>query len=137
VSVTPSPFALPLDVRKASAEREEVSMGFAPFGVMDNHGNEYTLGAETNFFDTDGVKGKDIILSLYRGKYREDDRAGVEYGLLLWLLCFIFEQGRSALTRHPKLPKRPRTVWPEPAEAFYFVDWFDQCEQLFSLPLAP
>jgi hypothetical protein len=90
-AVTASPYALPLDVRKASAEKQEVSMGFAPVGIVDNQGKEYTLPCEGRFFDYSGVKGEEIRLSGRKEKWRE-------------------------------------RVIPAPAQAFYFVDWFDGCE---------
>jgi len=62
-AVSPSPFALPLDVRRASAEKREVSMGFAPTGVVDSQEKEYTLIWQSRFFDVDGVKGEEIRLS--------------------------------------------------------------------------
>jgi hypothetical protein len=61
--VSASPFALPLDVRRASAEKREVSMGFAPVGVVDGRGAEYTLTCASDFFDRNGVKGQEIRLS--------------------------------------------------------------------------
>jgi hypothetical protein len=62
-SVTPSPFALPLDVRQASAAKEEVSMGFAPTGIIDTRGQEYTLCQQSDFFQKNGVSGEQIKLS--------------------------------------------------------------------------
>ncbi len=90
-TVAPSPFALPLDVRKASAEKREESMGFAPVGILDKQGNEYTLVAEGRFFDWRGIVGEEIRLSGRRKKWR-------------------------------------KKVRPEPPEAYFFVDWFERCE---------
>lgn len=70
--VTLSPFALPFDVRKASSEKEELSMGFAPTGVKDKTEIEYTLHCESHFFDYKGVKGEDIVLSGREKKWRKN-----------------------------------------------------------------
>ncbi len=91
ISVVPSPFALPLEVRRASREKREESMGFAPVGIVDKQGKEYTLGWYGEFFDKQGIRGEEIRLSGRRKRWRE-------------------------------------IVRPEPAEAYYFVDWFDRCE---------
>jgi hypothetical protein len=91
--IKPSLFALPLDVRKASSEKMEVSMGFAPVGVVDKKGTEYTLPCESHFFDSNHIKGEEISLSGREKKWK-------------------------------------KTVLPSPAQAFYFVDWFDGCEEI-------
>ncbi len=93
-TINPSPFALPLDVRKASSEKREVSMGFAPVGIVDRQGTEYTLSYESRFFDNNGIKGEEISLSGREKKWK-------------------------------------KTVLPSPPQAFYFVDWFDGCEDIF------
>ena len=92
-AVAPSPFALPLEVRRASSEKKEESMDFAPVGVVDKLGTEYTLSRESHFFDHNGIKGEEIRLSGRQKKWRN-------------------------------------IVEPEPAQAFYFIDWFDGCEEL-------
>lgn len=94
-SVAASPFALPLDVRRVSAEKREESMGFAPVGIEDKQGNEYTLVSVSRFFDWHGIRGEEIRLSGRQEKWR-------------------------------------KRVLAEPAEAFYFIDWFDQCEELLA-----
>lgn len=94
IAVAPSPFALPLDVRRASLAKEEESMGFAPVNVVDDNGAEYTLAQESCFFDHNGVKGKRIKLSARR-------------------------------------KRGPEIVMPDPAQAYYHIDWFDGCEKLF------
>lgn len=92
--VSASPFALPLDVRRASSEKSEEAMGFAPVGVVDKKGTEYTLLRDSHFFDRKGIKGEEIRLSERQKKWRN-------------------------------------VVWaPEPPQAFYFIDWFDGCEEL-------
>lgn len=70
-TVTPSPFSLPLDVRKASSEKREVSMGFAPVGIVDKQGKEYTLPYKSDFFDIDGVKGNELSLSGREKKWKK------------------------------------------------------------------
>jgi hypothetical protein len=92
--IMPSLFALSLEVRKASSEKKEVSMGFSPVGIVDKQGREYTLPYTSDFFDSNGVKGNDISLS-----------------------------GR--------VKRWKKTVSPSPAQSFYFVDWFDGCEEIF------
>lgn len=94
-SVAQSPFALPLDVRRASAEKREESMGFAPVGIVDKQGHEYTLISVSRFFDWQGIRGEEIRLSGRQEKWR-------------------------------------KTVMAEPAEAYYFIDWFEQCEELLA-----
>lgn len=61
--ILPSDFALPLDVRRATLEKQEVRMGFAPVGIVDSQGREYTLSHETNFLNAEGLKGKEVRLS--------------------------------------------------------------------------
>jgi hypothetical protein len=92
-SVEVSRYALPLDVRRESAEKEEVSMGFAPVGIVDRQGREYTLHCESRFFDYEGVKGDEIRLSGRMENWKE-------------------------------------RVPPSPAEAFFFADWFEGCEEV-------
>jgi hypothetical protein len=70
-TITPSPFALPLDVRKASSNKREVSMGFAPVGIVDKQGKEYTLPYKSDFFDSNGVKGNEISLSCREKKWKK------------------------------------------------------------------
>lgn len=67
-------------------------MGFAPVGIVDRGGNEYTLVSKSHFFDWRGIVGEDIRLSGRQKKWR-------------------------------------KTVHPEPAEVYFFVDWFEGCEQ--------
>ena len=89
-----SPFALACKIRIASSEKREEKMGFAPVPVKDkNTGKCFTLGAESDFFNFNGVLGKDLVLA--------------------------------------EKPKRwQNIVWPQPAQGYYFVDWFDGCESL-------
>jgi hypothetical protein len=98
--VDASAYALPLDVRMACENKSEESMGFAPVGIVDKGGNEYTLVSKSHFFDWRGILGEDIRLSGRQQKWR-------------------------------------KRVYPEPAEAYFFVDWFEGCEQmLFGAGLA-
>jgi len=94
-SVAASPFALPLEVRRATMEKRDESMGFAPVGIVDKQGNEYTLTSVSRFFDWHRIRGEEIRLSGRQKKWR-------------------------------------KRVVPEPAEAFYFIDWFDQCQELLA-----
>ncbi len=61
--IHPSTYALPLDVRRATFEKEEISMGFAPVGIVDSQGHEYTLSWAANFLDVHGLKGEESRLS--------------------------------------------------------------------------
>jgi hypothetical protein len=70
-TVSPSPFALPIDVRRASSEKKEEAMGFAPVSVLDKKGTEYTLGCESQFFDHNGIKGEEIRLSGHQKKLKK------------------------------------------------------------------
>jgi hypothetical protein len=71
VAINPSPFALPIDVRRASSQKREISMGFAPVGVVDNKGTEYTLPCESRFFDSNNVKGEEVSLSGREKKWKK------------------------------------------------------------------
>jgi hypothetical protein len=95
-AIVPSPFALPSDVRLASAQQEEIAMGFAPTGVRDQNGKEYTLTWESTFFNYRGVKGEEIRLSGRQQKWKKQ-------------------------------------VLPDPADAYYWVDWFDGCQTLLEI----
>jgi hypothetical protein len=92
-AVAASPFALPYEVRRATSEKREQSMGFAPVGVADRSGTEYTLTCTSRFVDRNGIRGRDLHLS-----------------------------GRTRGWRSP--------ISPDPAEAYFFADWFDGCEEL-------
>lgn len=94
LSISPSQFSLPKEIRASSFSKREESMGFAPLGIKDNTGREYTLGHESLFFDHRGIKGADVLLSGRKRWWKE-------------------------------------IVMPKEAEAYYFVDWFEQCEELF------
>ncbi len=94
LTINPSPFSLSRNVRKASSQQREISMGFAPVGVVDKKGTEYTLPCESHFFNSNGIKGEEISLSGRENKWK-------------------------------------KTVLPSPTQAFYFVDWFDRCEDIF------
>lgn len=63
VSGTPSPYALTLDVRRASSEKREEAMGFSPVAVEDRSGKVYTLSSVSNFFNVEGVRGEEVRLS--------------------------------------------------------------------------
>ncbi len=58
-----SPFALSSEIRLASKEKYEESMGFAPVPVKDSSGKYFTLGHESEWFNTEGVLGQDLKLS--------------------------------------------------------------------------
>src|SRR5262249_32749506 len=105
VAVAPSPFALPLSVRIASSEKREEAMGFAPVGIEDRTGTEYTLGSASQFFDYKGVRGPDTRLSNRQKRWWQ------------W--------------------RWRNVVFPQPAQAYSLVDWFEQCETLLCSPPPP
>jgi hypothetical protein len=70
-TVSLSSFALPIDVRRASAEKREEAMGFAPVGVIDKKGIEYTLECKSQFFDHNSIKGEEIRLSGRQKKWKK------------------------------------------------------------------
>jgi len=61
--VEPSPFALPLNVRRVTVTAPEISMGFSPTRVEALDGRPFVLHWATSLFDRDGVKGSEIRLS--------------------------------------------------------------------------
>lgn len=65
-----SPFALSREIRVASNEKREERMGFAPVSVQDNSGKHFTLGNASEWFNSEGVLGKDLKLSERPGKWR-------------------------------------------------------------------
>ena len=60
--ILPSPYALSLDVRKATHDSEEVRMGFAPTAVRTPKGETYILNNQRNYFDFKGIRGPDLRL---------------------------------------------------------------------------
>lgn len=63
VSIRPSEYCLPQDVRLAASQAYEIRMGFAPTKVQDEQGNKYFLNGSIDFFDYKGIKGENIKLS--------------------------------------------------------------------------
>ena len=61
-SIEPSQAAFPLAIRIAASKSEEVRMGFSPTLVMAPNQQFYIINGAVNFFDQDGLKGKDFIL---------------------------------------------------------------------------
>lgn len=55
----PSPYALPLDVRLASTQADEVRMGYAPSFIELPDGKRFTLNWSTNFLDEPGYRAAD------------------------------------------------------------------------------
>ena len=53
--ISTSPYALPLNVRIATTEAQEVGMGFAPTRVKLSNGEDMILNWTTNFLKIDGV----------------------------------------------------------------------------------
>jgi hypothetical protein len=78
--VAPSEFALPRPVRLATTRAVEVSMGFAPTVVHSPDGRAFALNWTTNFFATEGSRGRDLALAAVTPEQRppvisEDSRA--------------------------------------------------------------
>jgi len=61
--IFPSDFVLNNSIRYATANSPEIRMGFSPTVIKDSNENLYYLNWNQSFFDTDGLKGKDMILS--------------------------------------------------------------------------
>lgn len=62
IQVMESPCALPLDVRHASTQAQELRMGFSPL-IIESTGQCYTLNGTTNFFSKRDVETKEITVS--------------------------------------------------------------------------
>ena len=62
VEIYPSRYALPFDVRKASAEAPEKAMGYAPLCVADRTGFRFTIAARSLFFEAYEVLGPELVL---------------------------------------------------------------------------
>ena len=60
--IQPSPFALPLRVRAATAKAKEVSMNFAPTIVELPDGRRWTLNGRQSFFVQNGAAASDLVL---------------------------------------------------------------------------
>jgi hypothetical protein len=63
VDVEPSPHALPLDVRAAVFDADEIAMGFAPTLVRTPSGRRYLIDIDQYFFFADQTQGKDVKLA--------------------------------------------------------------------------
>jgi hypothetical protein len=70
-TITPSRFALPLKVRKATITAKEIRMGFAPTRVKSADGTPFLLHWGTSLFVQDGITGSEIRLS--RRPFRMDE----------------------------------------------------------------
>jgi hypothetical protein len=60
--IKPSPFALPLQVRKATAMAEEIRTGFSPTIVATYNKKHFVLNGITDFFDYKDIKGEEVFL---------------------------------------------------------------------------
>jgi hypothetical protein len=63
IIIKSSPDALPLEIRQATFEAEEISMGYSPVGIVSPTGRYYTLGSEMHFFARDGNYGSQMKLA--------------------------------------------------------------------------
>jgi hypothetical protein len=61
--VQPSEFSLPLEVRVATSQAREVSMGFSPTVVLAPYNILYILNGPNNFFQECDIKGNQITLA--------------------------------------------------------------------------
>ena len=68
-SLEPSKYALPREVRLASYNAPEISMGFTPTHVKSSGGAIFILNGYNDVFWYDGVKGCDISLEPSRFEY--------------------------------------------------------------------
>jgi len=60
--VYPSPYALPLSVRVATAAAREAGQGFAPTPIEMTDGKQFVLNWQPDFVAVDGYRGKDARL---------------------------------------------------------------------------
>jgi len=93
--LSPSDYALPADVRATSLVAPEKSMGYAPVNVKDGKGNRYTLASEMHFFESNDIRGPDLVLdeTPYHGKnIVRSDWAD------MYLICDMFE-----CRKHPRI----------------------------------
>jgi hypothetical protein len=61
--IYPSPCALPFEVRKATANAQEVRMGFAPTIIVFPNGRKFTLNGTANFFEMPGCDATQIAVT--------------------------------------------------------------------------
>jgi hypothetical protein len=66
--IQPSDYALPLEVRSASSLSAQVRPGRATTDVETAEGRRFLLNWTVNFFDRDGVQGKDLRLAAGKPK---------------------------------------------------------------------
>jgi hypothetical protein len=67
-SVTPTDYALSLDVRRRTLLAHEVGMGYAPTLVESSSGEKFILNWSPCLFFHDGIKGREIHLSEERSE---------------------------------------------------------------------
>lgn len=63
VEISPSPFALPRDVRMASAQAEENRMGYSPSLIEMPDGRQFILNGRTNFMNEPAYKAADARIA--------------------------------------------------------------------------
>ena len=61
--IYPSRYALPLEVREATSQAQEVRMGFAPTAIEFPDGDAFVLNWRTNFFLKSGYRADQAIVS--------------------------------------------------------------------------
>jgi len=61
-NIMPSPYSLPIAVRKATAMAQEAGMGFFPTMVQSQSGKKFILNGICNFFEYREIKGENIKL---------------------------------------------------------------------------
>ena len=131
IEISPSQFALPIEVRGASYAKEEISMGFAPIDVIDSNGQRFTLGARSDFFNRNGVKGRNLTLE-QSASNSPTKELGMEYGCAIWAVSRFFHW----VIAHTKNIRQPRSpiVWPLIPDIYVWVDWNSDIFKQLVLP---
>jgi hypothetical protein len=88
VKIEPSPYALPLSVRRAAIEAEEIRMCFAPTVILLPNGDKLVLNDAEDFFVQDGVDTTQIVVS----SDRDDPYAFPIYQFDQKITCFIADR---------------------------------------------
>jgi len=102
-AVEPSRFALPMDVRCATALAPEIRMGFAPTRVVATNGTPFVLHWATSLFDQDGITGSEIHLSAK--PFRMDESitiAEVDFPHATYFFADWFEGAENLNKAQPK-----------------------------------
>ena len=74
--VQESEYCLSKEVRATIYAAPEIAMGYAPTAVASNYGQKFIIPSMQDFFSSDGVKGKDVVLS-QKSDFWKLEREGV------------------------------------------------------------